>query len=327
MIKLYIVGGYVRDKLLGMNSNDIDFVVTGSNVDKMRNMGFTQVDSYFPIFLNDLHQEFALARDEDSFSPDTNIETDLYHRDFTINAMALDSDEKLIDPYGGKSDIENKIIRLVNPNAINKDPIRAIRAARFAARFDFKIDDVIFDEVSKIDKNKLCSDRYSERIWKEFSKVLYTDYFTKFIDNLILIGMDLKLGFNRTKPFDCDENTTPLLKYKRFADAHDTTNFISKLPSKFIKFSELNYDINSGISIYYFIKNSKNLLEIHDYIDRYDPDNSVLLRSIRDDFYKFDIDMSLDGKQRGLKLQSQQLEMIDVKLKRAQNRYLSNNVI
>lgn len=325
-IKIYVVGGYVRDLLLGLKSNDIDYVVTGADVQTMLSYGFHEVGSSFPVFLNDLHQEFALARDDRDFSSDITIETDLYHRDFTINAMALlhgtNDLDKLIDPYGGKSDIENKIIRLVNPNAIKIDPIRAIRAARFAARFDFKIDSAIIDSVSEINSDDLCN----ERVWREFSKTINTDYFDKFINNLISIGMDVKLKFNRTSEFNCPSDLTPLQKYKAFTDSHDVSNIICKLPTRFVQFSQLYYDPSSSESIHNFMIKSKNFPEIYEYIDIFDPSNSVLLRSIHEDFNTFEIDMDLEGKERGEKLKSQRIDMINkyITLKYANNIDLSN---
>ena len=143
-IKIYKVGGVVRDRLLGIKSSDIDYVVTGATVDDMIQRGFKPVGRGFPVFLHPItHDEYALARTERKngvgykgftfyTSPDVTIIQDLARRDITINAIAEDEDGMIIDPFNGVSDIHNKIIRHVS-RAFSEDPLRVLRCARFVA--------------------------------------------------------------------------------------------------------------------------------------------------------------------------------------------------
>lgn len=148
--QIYRVGGYVRDKLLGMNANDCDYVVVGSTPEEMLRHGFTQVGRSFPVFLHpQTKEEYALARCEKKISsghtgfvvyasPDVTLEEDLKRRDITINAIAEDCHGALIDPYGGLSDLQNHTIRHVS-EAFSEDPLRILRVARFATKLNFSI--------------------------------------------------------------------------------------------------------------------------------------------------------------------------------------------
>ena len=148
--KIYCVGGAVRDRLLGLNVQDHDWVVVGSTPEKMVEQGYQPVGKDFPVFLHpQTHEEYALARTERKTArgyhgfavysaPDVTLEQDLQRRDFTINAIAQDADGKLIDPYNGVADLHAGILRHVS-KAFNEDPVRILRAARFAARFGFTI--------------------------------------------------------------------------------------------------------------------------------------------------------------------------------------------
>ncbi|MES2606417.1 MAG: multifunctional CCA addition/repair protein, partial [Pseudomonadota bacterium] len=144
-MKIYRVGGAVRDKLLGLPHKDSDWVVVGATVEEMLQQGYTQVGRDFPVFLHPKSkEEHALARTERksgsgytgfvvNASPDVTLEEDLLRRDLTINAIA-DDHGTLIDPYGGQNDLEARILRHVSP-AFAEDPLRVLRVARFAARF------------------------------------------------------------------------------------------------------------------------------------------------------------------------------------------------
>ena len=150
MAQIYLVGGAVRDKLLGLPVKDKDWVVVGSSPDELMAQGFLPVRRDFPVFLHPkTHEEYALARTERKISKgyagfafDTSsqvsLEDDLSRRDLTINAMAEDSSGSLIDPFGGKKDLQNKIFRHVSP-AFAEDPVRILRTARFAARYGFQV--------------------------------------------------------------------------------------------------------------------------------------------------------------------------------------------
>ena len=145
-MKIYTVGGAVRDRLLGLPAGDRDYVVVGGSPEAMLAAGFTPVGKDFPVFLHpQTHEEYALARTErktghgyHGFSvhaaPEVTLEEDLARRDLTINAMAEDADGQVIDPHGGQRDLSARILRHVGP-AFAEDPVRILRLARFAARF------------------------------------------------------------------------------------------------------------------------------------------------------------------------------------------------
>ena len=193
-MKIYLVGGAVRDLLLGIEVKDRDFVVVGSNPEEMLSMGFRQVGSEFPVFLHPAtNEEFALARTERKvgvgyhgfeFDAGENVtlEDDLRRRDITINAMAIpvvvdskscDFNQKdIIDPFGGREDLKNGILRHVS-DAFVEDPVRALRIARFAAHFDFTIaQDTKILVRSIVDKGEL-NYLTSERVWLECKKALF----------------------------------------------------------------------------------------------------------------------------------------------------------
>lgn len=183
-MKTYLVGGAVRDSLLGITGADRDWVVVGSTPEAMAALGFTPVGKDFPVFLHpQTHEEYALARTERKTapgykgfvvhaSPEVTLEEDLARRDLTINAMAQAEDGTLIDPYGGQLDVQHQVLRHVT-EAFREDPVRILRVARFAARFaDFSVapatmtlmqDMVVAGEVDAL---------VSERVWQELSKGL-----------------------------------------------------------------------------------------------------------------------------------------------------------
>ncbi|MDX9874166.1 MAG: tRNA nucleotidyltransferase [Spongiibacteraceae bacterium] len=145
-MQCFLVGGAVRDTLLGYPVAERDWVVVGSTPEEMTAAGFTPVGRDFPVFLHpETHEEYALARTERKVgrgyrgftcysSPDVTLEQDLSRRDLTINAMAMDEAGNLIDPYGGQRDLEARLLRHVSP-AFAEDPLRLLRVARFAARY------------------------------------------------------------------------------------------------------------------------------------------------------------------------------------------------
>ncbi|MEX1993808.1 MAG: multifunctional CCA addition/repair protein [Steroidobacteraceae bacterium] len=145
-MKVYLVGGAVRDELLGRPAGERDWVVVGATPQAMLDAGYRQVGKDFPVFLHpETGEEYALARTERKvergyhgfelrFSPDVTLEEDLRRRDLTVNAIAKDTDGTLIDPCGGRADIEARVLRHVS-EAFNEDPVRILRVARFLARF------------------------------------------------------------------------------------------------------------------------------------------------------------------------------------------------
>jgi len=182
-MKIYQVGGAVRDKLLGKSCKDKDWVVVGATPEAMLAQGFTQVGKDFPVFLHpETHEEYALARTERKIgsgytgfqvhsSSEVTLEEDLCRRDLTINAIAEDKDGQLIDPFQGKADLEAGILRHVSP-AFIEDPVRILRIARFAARFDFAIADETMDLMCDMVIQGEVDALVVERVWQETVKAL-----------------------------------------------------------------------------------------------------------------------------------------------------------
>ena len=203
--KVYTVGGFVRDKLMGRDPKDVDYVVVGSTPEKMLAMGFKQVGADFPVFLNERGEEFALARTErktgDGYlgfaveTDDVTLEEDLARRDLTINAMAMDEDGNIIDPFGGQQDLALKQLRHVGP-AFGEDPLRVIRLGRFFTRYeDFTINvdtlELAMDMVASGQLNHLAT----ERFWAELEKVFEEDKPELFFDYLQGIAGDVHIDF------------------------------------------------------------------------------------------------------------------------------------
>ncbi len=184
-MKTYLVGGSVRDQLLGLPIKDRDWVVVGSTVKEMLDNKFQAVGKDFPVFLHPkTHEEYALARTERKTAPgyrgfvvhaepDVTLEQDLARRDLTINAIAQDHDCNLVDPYNGQQDLQNKILRHVSP-AFSEDPVRVLRIARFAARFGFTIADETKTLINDMVEAKELDHLVPERVWQELEKALAT---------------------------------------------------------------------------------------------------------------------------------------------------------
>jgi tRNA nucleotidyltransferase (CCA-adding enzyme) len=183
-MQTYVVGGAVRDQLLGLPVQDRDYVVVGATPDEMVEKGFTPVGQDFPVFLHpQTHEEYALARTERKSghgykgftvyaSPEVTLEEDLRRRDLTINAMALDEGGGLVDPYGGQADLKAKVFRHVS-EAFAEDPVRILRVARFAARFtDFSIAPETLALMQRIVEAGEVDALVPERVWQELSRGL-----------------------------------------------------------------------------------------------------------------------------------------------------------
>ena len=181
---IYTVGGAVRDALLGLPVKDRDYVVVGADPEQLQALGYQPVGKDFPVFLHpDTHEEYALARTERKTAPgyagfafhaaaDVTLEQDLMRRDLTINAIAMDEQGNLIDPYGGQADIQNKIFRHVS-KAYAEDPVRILRLARFAARFpDFSIASETMQLMQTMVQAGQVNALVPERVWQELSRGL-----------------------------------------------------------------------------------------------------------------------------------------------------------
>jgi hypothetical protein len=203
--EFYLVGGAVRDMAMGIDPKDMDYVIVGANPEWMIENGYDQVGVTFPVYMHpDLNGEYALARREKKTgigyngfevqTEDVTLEQDLQRRDLTINAMALGDDNQIIDPFGGMSDIENGILRHVS-DAFKEDPMRVLRIARFAARYDFKIapetvelckEIVLSGELDTIDSN---------RFWKEINRAMKEPYAYRFFEVLLDFDAFLRCDF------------------------------------------------------------------------------------------------------------------------------------
>src|SRR5512144_1124906 len=182
-MKVYQVGGSVRDELLGLPVQDRDWVVVGADPQEMARRGYRPVGADFPVFLHpQTHEEYALARTERKTgpgykgfafhaAPDVTLEQDLERRDLTINAMARAGDGTLVDPFGGAADIAARVLRHVSP-AFAEDPLRVLRVARFAARLDFGV----APETEALMRELVASGELStvaaERVWQELARGL-----------------------------------------------------------------------------------------------------------------------------------------------------------
>lgn len=185
----YLVGGAVRDKLLGYPFQERDWVVVGANPQAMLDQGFRPVGADFPVFIHpQTGEEYALARTERKSghgytgftfyaAPDVSLEQDLARRDLTINAMAESPDGQLIDPFGGQADLENKILRHVS-GAFSEDPLRVLRVARFAARYrklGFSVAPETVELMREIADSGELRHLTAERTWKETDRALGED--------------------------------------------------------------------------------------------------------------------------------------------------------
>lgn len=181
-MKVFKVGGCVRDALLGLEPKDVDYVVVGSTEHEMLHLGFSKVGADFPVFLHPVtHEEYALARKERKsgvgyngfsvvFDPSVTLVEDLSRRDLTINAMAEDvATGEIIDPFNGRADLDRRVLRHVS-DAFAEDPVRVLRTARFAARYGFDIDATTLALMEKIAPELNYVPQ--ERIWAEIHKGL-----------------------------------------------------------------------------------------------------------------------------------------------------------
>src|SRR5688572_12134641 len=185
-LEVYLVGGAVRDRLLGRPVKDRDHVVVGATPARMQALGYRPVGKDFPVFLHpQTQEEYALARTERKTAPgytgfqfyaapDVSLEQDLVRRDLTINAMAEDQHGNLIDPYHGREDLDKRVLRHVSL-AFAEDPVRILRVARFAARFH-RLGFSVAPETLDLMRNMVDAGEVDhlvpERVWKEMNRAL-----------------------------------------------------------------------------------------------------------------------------------------------------------
>ena len=202
--KIYCVGGAVRDQLLGLPVQDHDWVVVGSTPEDMVAQGFQPVGKDFPVFLHpQTHEEYALARTERKTArghkgfavyaaPGVTLEQDLLRRDFTVNAIAQDADGNLIDPHNGIADLRAGILRHVSA-AFSEDPVRILRAARFAARFGFAIAPETLELMRGMVNNGEVDALVAERVWQELARGLLEKKPSRFFETLRSCGALAKI--------------------------------------------------------------------------------------------------------------------------------------
>lgn len=199
---IYLVGGAVRDRLLGRTPLERDFVVVGATPEDLLALGYRPVGKDFPVFLHpDTGEQYALARTERKtgpgyygfatrFAPDVTLEEDLARRDLTINAMAQDAAGELVDPYGGRRDLAARVLRHVSP-AFVEDPLRVLRVARFAARFaplGFTVAPETLELMREIVARGEMAALVPERVWVETERALGEDRPTAYFEVLRRCG-------------------------------------------------------------------------------------------------------------------------------------------
>ena len=203
-MKTYVVGGAVRDELLGLPVKDRDHVVVGATPEEMVTLGYKPVGKDFPVFLHpETHEEYALARTERKSgrgykgftvyaAPDVTLEDDLRRRDLTINAIAKAEDGTLIDPFNGEKDLQNRVLRHVS-DAFAEDPVRILRVARFAARFGFSVHETTAALMRKMVESGETDYLVPERVWQEFSKGLMEERPERMFEVLEACGLRERL--------------------------------------------------------------------------------------------------------------------------------------
>lgn len=243
----YLVGGVVRDRLLGVPVSDRDWVVVGGSAEALLAQGFRQVGADFPVFLHpDTGEEYALARTERKSghgykgfvtdAADVTLEEDLARRDFTINAMAMTASGEVIDPYGGRRDLAAGVLRHVTA-AFAEDPLRILRGARFAARFGFSIAPETLALMQAMSASGELATLAPERVWQELRRALgepHPDLFFRVLRScgaLVALLPEVEALFGVPQPaahhpeIDTGEHVLLTLVAAAQADAPETVRF------------------------------------------------------------------------------------------------------
>lgn len=277
----FLVGGAVRDILMGIEPKDQDFVVVGKTTQDMLDAGFSQVGNDFPVFIHPNNGfEYALARSEkkngigyngfEVLTEDVSLEEDLFRRDLTINAMAMDKNKKIIDPFNGQNDLKNKKLKHVSIH-FAEDPLRVLRVARFAARYNFDIDPSTLLLMKKISDSKEITYLSQERIFKEFEKVINEPFIEKFFISLEQSNTLEQIGnFSRENFENINDKSVDYRLGKIFFHFSQKQMREFKLPSDFIEKIELfkayfnnpYYNTYSPEEKLMFIKKHKSLHDI-----------------------------------------------------------------
>ncbi len=259
----YLVGGAVRDQLLGLNVYDKDWVVVGATPEQLLDQGYTAVGKDFPVFLHPkTKQEHALARTERKtgdgytgfqchFAPDVTLEEDLLRRDLTINAMAQDEHGTIIDPYQGQQDLKKRVLRHVS-DAFVEDPLRVLRVARFAAKLahlGFRVAPETMTLMTQIVTSGELEHLTAERVWQEWHKSLSTQDPQVFLDvlrqcgalNIVLPEIDHLFGVPQPPQWhpEIDTGIHTLMVAKQAALLSETRT---------VRFAAQVHDLGKGIT-------------------------------------------------------------------------------
>ena len=263
-MKIYEVGGAIRDSLLGKIPKDKDWVVVGSSPEEMVNNGFKPIGKDFPVFLHpETNEEYALARTERKtghgyhgfnfyFGKEVTLEEDLSRRDLTINAIAKDAKGDLIDPFNGQEDIKNKVFKHVSP-AFSEDPLRAIRLARFHTYEhlnDFAIDEETSDLIRKIVASGEIASLSASRIWAETQRSLGSSNPNIYFEVLLRFNLHIP-HLENLKNFACNSSKDIHVRWCELQANNDfVINGKLPVPNDFINAAEtlkklLSIKINS----------------------------------------------------------------------------------
>ena len=289
-MKVYLVGGAVRDKLLGLPVKEKDWVVVGSTPQEMKDKGYKQVGKDFPVFINPkTGEEYALARTERKSghgytgfefesNPNVTLEEDLERRDLTINAIAQDEDGTLIDPYNGQDDIKNKKLRHVS-DAFSEDPLRVLRLARFKTYLKkFNIVPETIDKIREIKDSGELEYLTGERVWLEIYKSNSISYFYNELLNLGVNGNIL--GFRMLNK-DISSVASDSFLNSSSNKLHEISSFISlmtddidifcdelKIPNDYRDLAKMFRQCTDAVSNYQPKKNEyEELLELINQLD------------------------------------------------------------
>ena len=257
-MKTYLVGGSVRDELLGLPVKDHDYVVVGASPEEMERQGYRPVGKDFPVFLHpQTHEQYALARTERKISlgykgfevfasPQVTLQEDLARRDLTINSIAKDEAGNIIDPFNGVADLEAGILRHVSP-AFSEDPVRILRAARFAARFSFRIAPETLALMNEMVHNGEVDALVPERVWQELARGLMEDnpsrmfYVLRECGALARILPEVDVLFGVPQPAHAHPEIDTGLHIMLAIDYAATKNY--SLP---VRFATLTHDLGKG---------------------------------------------------------------------------------
>jgi tRNA nucleotidyltransferase (CCA-adding enzyme) len=261
-MKIYAVGGAVRDELLGLPVQDRDYVVVGATPEKMVALGYTPVGKDFPVFLHPVtHEEYALARTERKTapgykgfvfhtSPEVTLEDDLIRRDLTINAMAQAEDGAIVDPFAGQRDLQAKLFRHVS-EAFAEDPVRILRVARFAARFT---EFTVAPETNALMQRMVHAGEVDalvpERVWQELARGLMEKKPSRMFEVLRACGAlerilpELDILWRAPQAEQNDQNTHVAMHVMRALDSAAQKQYA--LP---IRFAVLMHDIGKGATL------------------------------------------------------------------------------